>query len=233
MQNAKPSGSALLFLACAAVAAAPSVLRPGRVSASQRTAAQAKPPQLTVTPTAAIWSADGQPFLYLSDTAWELFHRPNREQVRAYLELRAKQKFTVIHAVALAEVEGISVPNAYGDLPLIDKDPTRPAVTPGSNPKNAGEYDYWDNVDYVVDEINRLGMYVAFLPTWGRWLGVNQPRDERIITAQNAQAYGEFLGKRYGKKSIIWVLGGDRTGQALRGRVARHGQGHRHRHLRA
>ena len=58
-------------------------------------------------------------------------------------------------------------------------------------------------------------MYVAFLPTWGRWLGVNQPRDERIITAQNAQAYGEFLGKRYGRKSIIWVLGGDRTGQAF------------------
>ena len=111
-------------------------------------------------------------------------------------------------------MEGISEPNAYGDLPLIDKDPARPAVTPGSSPGNPNEYDYWDQVDYVVDEANRLGLYVAFLPTWARWLGVNQ-RDEKVITAENAQAYGEFLGKRYGKKGIIWVLGGDRVGQGF------------------
>ncbi len=205
----------LLTLSAATVIAggqSGSAVRPTRASSG----AAAAPPPLTVhADRRYLVGPDGQPFLYHSDTAWELFHRPNREQVRAYLELRAKQKFTVIHAVALAEVEGIAEPNAYGDLPLVEKDLARPAVTPGSNPKNADEYDYWDNVDYVVDETNRLGMYVAFLPTWGRWLGVNQPRDERIITAQNAQAYGEFLGKRYGRKSIIWVLGGDRTGQAF------------------
>ena len=112
MRNAKASLSALLFLACAAVAAAPSpVLRPARVSASQRTAAQAKLPQLTVSADRRyLVRADGTPFLYLSDTAWELFHRPTREQVRDYLALRARQKFTVIHAVALAELEGISDP---------------------------------------------------------------------------------------------------------------------------
>ena len=154
---------------------------------------------------------DGTPFLYLSDTAWELFHRPDRDQVRDYLELRARQKFTVIHAVALAELDGISDPNAYGDLPLVDQDPAKPATTPGANPANAQEYDYWDHVDYVVDEANTRGLYVAFLPTWARWLGVN-PRDQKVITAANAQPYGEFLGRRYGKKGIIWVLGGDRVG---------------------
>lgn len=154
---------------------------------------------------------DGTPFLYLADTAWELFHRPDRDQVREYLDLRARQKFTVIHAVALAELNGISDPNAYGDLPLVDRDPTKPAITPGANPANPQEYDYWDNVDYVVDEANRRGLYVAFLPTWARWVGVN-PQDEKVITAANAQPFGEFLGKRYGRKGIIWVLGGDRTG---------------------
>ncbi len=152
---------------------------------------------------------DGSPFLYLADTAWELFHRATREQVREYLELRARQRFTVIHAVALAELEGLSDPNAYGDLPLLDRDPARAAVTPGSDPDDPQQYDYWDHVDYVVDEANRLGLYVAFLPTWARWLGVNA-RDEKVITARNAQGYGEFLGKRYGKRGIIWVLGGDR-----------------------
>lgn len=157
---------------------------------------------------------DGIPFLYLADTAWELFHRSTREQARQYLELRARQGFSVIHAVALAELEGLEDPNAYGDLPLTDKDPARPAVTPGADPDKQDEYDYWDHVDFVVDEANRLGLYVAFLPTWGRWLGV-YPRDERVISAGNAGAYGEFLGRRYGKKAIIWVLGGDRTGQGF------------------
>lgn len=30
--------------------------------------------------------ADGSPFFYLSDTAWELFHRLNREEARTYLQ---------------------------------------------------------------------------------------------------------------------------------------------------
>ncbi len=31
---------------------------------------------------------DGTPFFYLGDTAWELFHRLNREEVDQYLENR-------------------------------------------------------------------------------------------------------------------------------------------------
>ena len=43
---------------------------------------------------------DGKPFFYLGDTAWELFHRLNREEAGRYLERRAKQGFNVIQAVA-------------------------------------------------------------------------------------------------------------------------------------
>jgi hypothetical protein len=188
--------------------------------------------RLTVSPDRRyLVRADGTPFLYLSDTAWELFHRPNREQVKTYLELRAKQKFTVIHAVALAELDGIRDPNAYGDLPLIENNPARPAVTPGSDPANKEQYDYWDNVDYVVNEANRLGMYIAFLPTWARWLGVN-PNDEKIINADNAQAYGEFLGKRYGTKGVISGTRRRPHRSGLRRRLAGDGQGDRDRDLR-
>ena len=41
---------------------------------------------------------DGTPFFYLGDTAWELFHRLNREEAEKYLEIRRKQGFTVIQA---------------------------------------------------------------------------------------------------------------------------------------
>jgi hypothetical protein len=154
---------------------------------------------------------DGKPFFYLGDTAWELFHRLTREEAAVYLKVRAEQKFTVIQAVALAEFDGLTEPNAYGSLPLVDLDPTRPAVTPGFDPKNSKQYDYWDHVEYTVDEANRQGLYVGLLPSWGAWLEDGRPGKNKILNAGNAQAYGEFLGKRFGKKGIIWILGGDRS----------------------
>ena len=65
----------------------------------------------------------GSPFFYLGDTAWELFHRLDREEADLYLRDRAAKRFTVIQAVVLAEYGGLDVPNAYGHLPLADKDP--------------------------------------------------------------------------------------------------------------
>src|SRR5690349_18692927 len=50
---------------------------------------------------------DGACFFYLGDTAWELFHRLNREEADRYLENRASKGFTVIQAVALAELDGV------------------------------------------------------------------------------------------------------------------------------
>ena len=55
---------------------------------------------------------DGTPFFYLGDTAWGLFGRLNREEAQYYLSNRAAKGFTVIQAVALAEMGRTSVPNA-------------------------------------------------------------------------------------------------------------------------
>src|SRR3954447_14035267 len=67
---------------------------------------------------------NGAPFFWLGDTAWELFHRLDREEATLYLENRAKLGFNVVQAVAIAELDGHSKPNAYGFLPLTDLDPT-------------------------------------------------------------------------------------------------------------
>jgi hypothetical protein len=156
-------------------------------------------------------TAAGKPFFYLGDTAWELFHRLDRKQAAEYLAKRASQGYTVIQAVALAELDGLTDPNAYGDLPLTDRDPARPAITPGADPNDSAQYDYWDHVEYIVDEANRLGLYIGFLPTWGRWVPNPRNRGDEVFTIENARQYGEFLGKRFGKKGIIWILGGDRS----------------------
>jgi Protein of unknown function (DUF4038) len=67
---------------------------------------------------------DGSPFHWFGDTAWELFHRASREDAERYLTKRASQRFSLIQAVVLAEEDGIRAHNAYGQLPLIDEDPS-------------------------------------------------------------------------------------------------------------
>ena len=65
-------------------------------------------------------TADGRPFFWLGDTAWELFHRLTRQDAERYLEQRRAQGFTVIHAVVLAELDALNTPNAYGERPLVE-----------------------------------------------------------------------------------------------------------------
>ena len=93
---------------------------------------------------------DGRPFFYLGDTAWELFHRleprgggplpgepgaqglhrhPGRRAGRAR---RARRRRT---------------PTAIGRC--VDDDPTRPDV------KDGPDNDYWDHVDYIVEQGQR------------------------------------------------------------------------------
>ena len=56
-------------------------------------------------------TARGEPFFYLADTAWELFHRLKLEEIEQYLDNRAAKGFTVIQAVVLAEMDGLKKPN--------------------------------------------------------------------------------------------------------------------------
>lgn len=144
--------------------------------------------------------ADGTPFFYLGDTAWELFHRLNREEADKYLQNRADKGFTVVQAVVLAELDGLNDPNPYQHMPFKKNDPTQP------------NEDYFKHVDYIVNKAAELGLYIGMLPTWGDKVFKDKwGTGPEIFTPQNAKVYGEFLGKRYAGKNIIWILGGDRN----------------------
>ncbi len=156
--------------------------------------------------------ADGTLFFYLGDTCWELFHRTTREEAERYLENRRQKRFTVIQAVALAELDGLDTPNSYGDRPLVDNDPAKPDTTAGSTIANDEAYDYWDHVDWIINKAAEKGIYIALLPTWGdkvlkRW-GVGPV----VFDSTNAVTYGKWIANRYkNKTNIIWMLGGDRA----------------------
>ena len=146
-------------------------------------------------------TADGQPFFYQGDTAWELFHRLTREEADLFLKNRADKGYNVIQAVALAEFDGVDANNAYGHKPLINRNPAQPATAEGE------QNDYWDHVDYIVAKANSLGLYIGLLPTWGRYWNDNNP----IFNPQNAEAYGRWIAERYHKYTVMWILGGDRN----------------------
>ena len=151
---------------------------------------------------------DGSPFFWLGDTAWELFHKLNLEEADLYLNNRSKNKFNVVQAVALAELDGSDAVNAYGRRPLKrnaegEYDPTLPDTD--------GDNHYWSHVDAIVDRAASYGIYVALLPTWGDKYNKLWGIGPVVFNEANAKVFGQWLGERYkDKPNIIWVLGGDR-----------------------
>lgn len=94
----------------------------------------------------------------------------------------------------MAELNGLDTPNAYGELPLLNRDP--------STPNEA----YFAHIDFVISKANELGLTVGLLPSWGHYW---RDGDRRIFDVESARSYGRFLGNRYRDANVIWILGGD------------------------
>ncbi|MGF7149849.1 hypothetical protein FHS96_003506 [Sphingomonas zeicaulis] len=161
-------------------------------------------PRLTVHQGGRYLSAEGKPFFWLGDTGWLLLGRLDRDETEHYLRTRAEQGFTVIQVMILHHAR---MTNRYDAPALVDGDPARPRTTPGGDPAQAGQYDYWDHLDWVVDRAAAHGLYLALVPAWGSLANHGD------LTEANAPTYGRFLAERYGKRSnIIWLNGGDTFG---------------------
>ena len=145
---------------------------------------------------------NGEPFFWLGDTAWEIFHRATLEEAELYLHRRQQQGFNVIHAVVLAEFDGLHTPNVYGECPLVNDDPLQPNEA------------YFRHVDRVIEMAAQHDIWVGLLPTWGDKLELlAHGKGPVIFNPENARAYGEWIGKRYRDTgNVVWINGGDRQG---------------------
>jgi len=154
---------------------------------------------------------DRKPFFWLADTGWEMLHRLNRAETETYLENRRVKGFNVIQTVLISEfIHMDKATNYYNDSIFRNENPEKPAITPGNNPENAKEYDYWDHVDFAVKTAESKGLYLALVPSWGEWV---TPRTDKALfnTREQAYNYGWFNGNRYrNSPNVIWILGGDR-----------------------
>ena len=140
----------------------------------------------------------GEPFFYLADTAWELFHRLTFEEADEFLRARANQGFNALQVMVLEEHDGLDVPSVNGHTALHDRDPARPNEA------------YFAHIDRVVARANQLGLVIAMLPTWGDKWNKKWGKGPEIFTPENARVYCKWLAARYRAADIIWVLGGDR-----------------------
>ncbi len=147
-------------------------------------------------------TADGKPFFWLGDTAWELIHATTRDECSYYLSTRARQGFTVIQTNVLGEMDGLNKPTPDGLRPFQDNNPAKPNDA------------YFDRVVQIVDEAATRGLYVALLPAWGDKLTAPWGAGPKIFTLDKlpiVRAYAHYLGaKLKGRTTVVWMLGGDR-----------------------
>ncbi len=158
-------------------------------------------PPLTVAPGGHYLQAAGKPFFWMGDTAWLLLSRLNRDETERYLATRQRQGFNVIQVMVLHTPQMATV---GGVAALEGGDPGRPHTTPGNDPAKAGEYDFWDHLDWVIGRAAAHGIQVALVPAWGSLADGGELND------RNAATYGRFLAERYRRHpNIVWLNGGD------------------------
>ncbi|SMF28254.1 Putative collagen-binding domain of a collagenase [Alteromonadaceae bacterium Bs31] len=172
----------------------------------------------------SIAHTDGEPFLWMGDTAWGMFQQLTREEIDRYLDNRQALGFTVIQSVAFwfPHGGGLSMgphnaANVYGHRPFVGEhdapNTAQPLLIEGGDANKPN--DYWDHADYIVAAVKKRNMYLALLPCWGRaYVTPQMGGQEPEFNRSEAKSYGEFLGKRYkNEPHILWVLGGDAKAQ--------------------
>lgn len=144
----------------------------------------------------------GKDFLVQGDAAWSLLVQLRREDAAAYLEDRARRGFNTL-LVNLIEHHAASHPprNAYGDLPFLA----------GATYERPNEK-YFAHVDWVLQQAAERGFLVLLAPSYLGFEGGEEGwyKEMRAAGRARLQAYGKYLGTRYGHMAnIVWVHGGD------------------------
>ncbi|MDR1884331.1 MAG: glycoside hydrolase family 140 protein [Prevotella sp.] len=140
---------------------------------------------------------NGKPFFWLGETAWLLPSRSNRDEVDYFISETKKNGYNVIQISVLHTVRAM---NVYGHWAL-------PSGFDFKDMDQSGQYNYWRHVDHIVEQARESGIYIGIVCVWGT------PVQQKQMTVEDAEKYGEFLAERYKKyPNIIWFIGGDIRG---------------------
>lgn len=135
--------------------------------------------------------ADGTPFFWLSDTAWNGALRSEEGDWERYLAARRGQSFTVVQFVSTHWRGGSR--DRLGETGFSDG--ARIRVNPA----------FFQRLDAKVAAINEHGLVAAPVMLWA--LGEGDPG--RALSEQNAVRLARYMVARWGGDHVIWMLGGD------------------------
>lgn len=135
--------------------------------------------------------ADGTPFFWLADTAWNGVLKAKPDDWNKYLSTRRKQGFTA--------VQFVSTPwrayerDAQGETAYTGTDGIR------INPE------FFRRLDAKVQAINSHGMAAAPVVLWA--YGKSDPG--QALSETDAIRLSKYIVARWGAYSVVWILGGD------------------------
>lgn len=131
--------------------------------------------------------ADGTPFFWLADTAWNGVLKARPEDWNTYLKTRRSQGFTAVQSVATQW-------RAYQDeAAYTGRNDIR--INPG----------FFKRLDPMVKAINDHGLVAAPVMLWA--VTGNDPGHE--LSEQDAIRLARYMAARWGAWNVFWILAGD------------------------
>jgi hypothetical protein len=135
--------------------------------------------------------ADGTPFFWLGDTAWNGVLRADPKDWRKYLEARSFQQFTVIQFVS-THWRGLA------------KDPNGQRAYEGDKRIRVNPA-FFQRMDGKVAAVNEFGLIAAPVVLWA----VTDDEPGFKLPQDDAERLARYIVARWGAYQVIWILGGD------------------------
>lgn len=187
-------------------------LRPALIAAEPTPAPSTRFPLAMVDDGTRAYFVDraGDPFLFTCDIAQALLNRLRIEDVRHYLDVRARQGYSSFWFI-------IGTPHAMiDDTEFAKSDPRNIyGAKPFANERgdlSAPNRAYFDYVRQVVGEAERRGMLVGIAPAYVGANGGDLLPLMKTAGPAGCRAYGEFIGRFFrDQPNIFWIHHGDQN----------------------
>lgn len=125
--------------------------------------------------------ADGSPFFWLADVAWNAPRLATQRDWVTYTQVRGGQNFSAVQLAAMAGTD------LNGHSPFSGQ--SRIVIDPR----------YFQNLDEKIDMANRAGLLSVIAPLWGNGGVDDLPEDQLTLLVR-------YLNARWGAYDVAWLL---------------------------
>jgi hypothetical protein len=139
--------------------------------------------------------ADGTPWFWLADTAWNGALLASKQDWDEYLLARAQQRFTAVQVVMTQWRAGRADENG------------RVAFTVGAKGLEVDPA-FFRRMDERIAQINRHGLVGILVQLWALTSKDKESPGENL-SEEDAALLARYIHLRYGAYSVLWFLGGD------------------------